>query len=184
MIQKPYSLHNKWCYTVHHTICNLIMCVCILYLHRFCTCAFICRKYGWSEPGSKHNMGTASCAWVESGLCHLFFLYQFSNVLVMILCKLIRKLVATIAYPNRSSVVRPAEWVHRTYKIFVGNGAADEACEGHWRAAVSVQHRGPGVKTTEVEAPMALVCASANNSRPLTDGTNLIWTVVDGSSFR
>ena len=125
MIQKPYSLHNKWCYTVHHTICNLIMCVCILYLHRFCTCAFICRKYGWSEPGSKHNMGTASCAWVESGLCHLFFLYQFSNVLVMILCKLIRKLVATIAYPNRSSVVRPAEWVHRTYKIFVGNGAAD-----------------------------------------------------------
>ena len=36
----------------------------------------------------------------------------------------------------------------------------------------------PGVKTTEVEAH--LVCTSTDDGRPLTGGTNLIWTVVDG----
>ena len=55
-----------------------------------------------------------------------------------------------------------------------------EACEGHWRATVSMQRWGPGVKTTEVEAHVALVCASTDNGRPLTDGANLIWMVVDG----
>ena len=57
-----------------------------------------------------------------------------------------------------------------------------EACEGQWRATVSlvrVQHWGPGAKTTEVEARVALVCASTDDGRPLTGGTNLIWTVVD-----
>ena len=57
-----------------------------------------------------------------------------------------------------------------------------EACEGQWRATVSlvrVQRRGPGAKTTEVEARVALVCASTDDGRPLTGGTNLIWTVVD-----
>ena len=44
---------------------------------------------------------------------------------------------------------------------------------------VGVQHQGPGVKMTEVEARVALVCASTVDSRPLTAGTNLIWTVVD-----
>ena len=34
-------------------------------------------------------------------------------------------------------------------------------------------------KTTEVEARMALVCASTDDGRPLTSGTNLIWTVVE-----
>ena len=38
---------------------------------------------------------------------------------------------------------------------------------------------GPGVKTTEVEAHVALVCASTNDGRLLTGGTNLIGTVVD-----
>ena len=42
------------------------------------------------------------------------------------------------------------------------------------RATVRVQCRGPGAKTTEVEARMALVCASTDDSRP-----NLIWMVVD-----
>ena len=57
-----------------------------------------------------------------------------------------------------------------------------EACEGQWRATVSlvrVQRRGPGAKATEVEARVALVCASTDDGRPLTGGTNLIWTVVD-----
>ena len=37
----------------------------------------------------------------------------------------------------------------------------------------------PGAKTTEVEACVALVCASTDDGRSLTGGTNLIWTVVD-----
>ena len=37
----------------------------------------------------------------------------------------------------------------------------------------------PGAKTTEVEARVALVCASTDDGRPLTGGTNLIRTVVD-----
>ena len=56
-----------------------------------------------------------------------------------------------------------------------------EACEGHWRATVSVQRRGPRAKTTEVKARVALVCASTDDGRPLTDGKNLVWTVVEGS---
>ena len=43
-----------------------------------------------------------------------------------------------------------------------------------------MQRRGPGAKTTEVEAHVALVCVSTDDSRPLTGGTNLIWTVVNG----
>ena len=42
-----------------------------------------------------------------------------------------------------------------------------------------MQHRGPGAKTTEVEARVALVCASTDDGRPLTGGTNLIWMVVE-----
>ena len=53
------------------------------------------------------------------------------------------------------------------------------ACEGQWRATVRVQRRGPGAKTTEVEARVALVCASTNDGRQLKGGTNLVWTVVD-----
>ena len=49
----------------------------------------------------------------------------------------------------------------------------------HEAATVRVQHQGHGAKMTEVEACMALVCASTDDSRPLTNGTNLIWTVVD-----
>ena len=56
-----------------------------------------------------------------------------------------------------------------------------KACEGQWRAAVRVQRHGPGAKTTEVEAHVALVCASTGDGRPLTGGANLIWTVVDYS---
>ena len=44
-----------------------------------------------------------------------------------------------------------------------------------------MQCQGPGVKMTEVEAHVALVCASTNDGRPLTGGTNLIWMVVTGS---
>ena len=43
-----------------------------------------------------------------------------------------------------------------------------------------MQRRGPGVRMTEVEARKALVCASTDDGRPLTDGANLIWVVVDG----
>ena len=53
-----------------------------------------------------------------------------------------------------------------------------EAGEGQWRATVRVQRRGPGAKTTEVEARVALVCASTDDGRPFTGGTNLIWTVA------
>ena len=42
-----------------------------------------------------------------------------------------------------------------------------------------MQRRRPGVKTTEVQARVALVCASTNDSRPLTGGRNMP-TVVDG----
>ena len=55
--------------------------------------------------------------------------------------------------------------------------------EGQWRATVRVQRHGPGAKTTEVEARVALVCASTDDGRPLTGGANLIWTVVDYSLF-
>ena len=40
---------------------------------------------------------------------------------------------------------------------------------GQWRANVRVQYRWPEAKTTEVEACMALVCASTDDGRPLTD---------------
>ena len=47
-----------------------------------------------------------------------------------------------------------------------------------------MQCQRPGTKTTEVEAHAALVCASTDNSRPLTGGTTLIYrrwlTVIDG----
>ena len=43
-----------------------------------------------------------------------------------------------------------------------------------------MQRRRPGGKTTEVEARVALVCASTDDGRPLTGSTNLIWTVVNG----
>ena len=56
-----------------------------------------------------------------------------------------------------------------------------KTCEGQWRATVRVQCHGPGAKTTEVEAHVALVCASTDDGRPLTGGANLIWTVVDYS---
>ena len=56
-------------------------------------------------------------------------------------------------------------------------------CEGQWRircrAIVRVQCRGPGAKTTEVESHVELVCASTDDGRSLTGGTNLIGTVVD-----
>ena len=39
------------------------------------------------------------------------------------------------------------------------------ACEGRWRATVRVQRRGPGAKMTEVEARVALVCASTDDGR-------------------
>ena len=42
-----------------------------------------------------------------------------------------------------------------------------------------LQRRGPGAKMTEVEARVALVCASADDGRPLTGGTNFIRMVVD-----
>ena len=54
-----------------------------------------------------------------------------------------------------------------------------EACEGQWRATVRVQCQGPGAKMTEVEARVALVCASTDDGRSLTGSTNLIWTMVD-----
>ena len=45
------------------------------------------------------------------------------------------------------------------------------------RATVRVQCWGPGVKTTEVEVRMALVCASTNDCRLLIGGTNLVSMV-------
>ena len=42
-----------------------------------------------------------------------------------------------------------------------------------------LQRWGPGAKTTEVEARVALVCASTDDGRPLTGSTKLIRTVVD-----
>ena len=41
-----------------------------------------------------------------------------------------------------------------------------------------MQRRGLGAKTTEVEARVAMVCATTDDGRLLTGGTNLIWTVV------
>ena len=46
-------------------------------------------------------------------------------------------------------------------------------------ATVIVKYRGHGAKMTEVEARVALVCASTNNSSLLTGGANLILMVVD-----
>ena len=42
-----------------------------------------------------------------------------------------------------------------------------------------MQRQGPGANMTEVEAHVALVCASIDDGRLLTGGTNLIWTMVD-----
>ena len=44
-----------------------------------------------------------------------------------------------------------------------------------WRATVRVQRQGPRAMMTELEARLALVCASADDDRLLTGGTNLIW---------
>ena len=66
------------------------------------------------------------------------------------------------------------------FKCFTKIDIMREECEGQWRATVRVQSRGSGAKTTEVEAHVALVCASTDDGRPLTGSTNLIWTVVDG----
>ena len=41
-----------------------------------------------------------------------------------------------------------------------------------------MQRRGPGAKTTEIEARVTLVCASTDDGRPLTGGINLIWMVA------
>ena len=65
------------------------------------------------------------------------------------------------------------------FKYFTNIEVVHEACEGRWRATVRVQCRGPGMKTTEVEARVALVCASTDNGRSLPGTTNLIGTVVD-----
>ena len=48
-----------------------------------------------------------------------------------------------------------------------------------WRATVRVQCRGPRAKTTEVEARVALVCASTDDGRLLTGGTDFIWMMID-----
>ena len=42
-----------------------------------------------------------------------------------------------------------------------------------------MQFQGPGVKTTEVEAHVALFCASTDDGRLLTGGTGLVWTMVE-----
>ena len=39
---------------------------------------------------------------------------------------------------------------------------------------VRVQYQEPEAKTTEVEARVALICASTDDGRPLTGGLNLI----------
>ena len=44
-----------------------------------------------------------------------------------------------------------------------------------WRATVRVQRQGPRAMMTELEACLALVCASTDDDRLLTGGTNLIW---------
>ena len=38
-----------------------------------------------------------------------------------------------------------------------------------------MQCQGPEAKTTEVEASMALICASADDGKPLTGGLNRWW---------
>ena len=40
-----------------------------------------------------------------------------------------------------------------------------------------MQRLGPGAKTTEVEVCVALVCASADDGRPLIGRTNLVSTM-------
>ena len=55
--------------------------------------------------------------------------------------------------------------------------------EKQWRATVQVQRQEPRAMMTELEARMALVCASTDDSRPLTGCTNLIWTVVNRDTF-
>ena len=69
------------------------------------------------------------------------------------------------------------------FKYFTKIDIACEASEGHaqWRATVRVQRRGPGVKTIEVEARVALVCASTDDGRPPTGGTNLYGWWLTGS---
>ena len=54
-----------------------------------------------------------------------------------------------------------------------------EACKGHWRATVRVEHQGPRVMRTEVVARVVLVCVSTKDSKLFTGSTNLIWMVVD-----
>ena len=43
-----------------------------------------------------------------------------------------------------------------------------------WRATVRVQHQGLRAMMTELEARLALVCASTDNGRLLTGSTSLI----------
>ena len=61
-------------------------------------------------------------------------------------------------------------------KYFMKIDIVKQPVEGYCQSALL----GPRAKT-EVEAFVALVCTSTNDSRPLTGGTNLIWTVVDCS---
>ena len=49
---------------------------------------------------------------------------------------------------------------------------------GQWRATVRVQYPGPETKTTEIEACMALICASADDGKSLTGLLNYIY--IDG----
>ena len=54
--------------------------------------------------------------------------------------------------------------------------------EAQWRATVRhvrVQHQEPRAMMTELDARLALVCASTDDSRLLTGGTNLLSAVVD-----
>ena len=43
-----------------------------------------------------------------------------------------------------------------------------------------MQRQGPGAKTTEVEVRVALVCASTDDGRQLTGGTNFNKFNMDG----
>ena len=73
------------------------------------------------------------------------------------------------------------EILNERIQIFHEDRYRDIVKHDQWRATVRVQRHGPGAKTTEVEARVALVCASTDDGRPLTGGANLIWTVVDYS---
>ena len=55
----------------------------------------------------------------------------------------------------------------------------DIVCVKHVKGYCQSVALGTRVKTIEVEAGVALVCASTDDGRPLTGSTNLIWTVVD-----